>query len=56
LVTYEGGAIDLKKVNRVAIDTTVQEKAIAHPTDQGLLAHAIFQKTFSQSYGIEVYS
>jgi IS5 family transposase len=40
-IAYESGAIDLKKVDRVAIDTTVQEKAIAHPTDQGLLAQAI---------------
>jgi IS5 family transposase len=40
-VAYEVGAIDLKKIDRVAIDTTVQEKAIAHPTDHGLLLKAI---------------
>jgi IS5 family transposase len=40
-IAYESGAIDLKKVDRVAIDTTVQEKVISYPTDHGLLAQAI---------------
>ena len=40
-IAYEVGAIDLKKVDRVAVDTTVQEKAITHPTEHGLLLKAI---------------
>jgi len=32
-VAHRTGAIDTKDLERVAIDTTVQEKAIAHPTD-----------------------
>src|SRR5262249_36290781 len=35
------GAIDTKDLERVAIDTTVQEKAIAHPTDARLTHRAI---------------
>src|SRR5262245_50144015 len=31
-VAHRSGAIDTKDLERVAIDTTVQEKAIAHPT------------------------
>jgi hypothetical protein len=37
----EAGAIDTKDLERVAIDTTVQEKAIAHPTDARLTHRAI---------------
>jgi len=32
-VGHRTGAIDTKALELVAIDTTVQEKAIAHPTD-----------------------
>jgi len=37
------GALRLKDLRSVAIDTTVQEKAIAHPTQQGLLLRAIYK-------------
>jgi len=40
-VAYRIGAIDTKDLERVAIDTTVQEKAIAHPTDARLTHRAI---------------
>lgn len=36
-LAYKRGKISLKDIRRVAIDTTVQPKAIAHPTDYGLL-------------------
>jgi transposase, IS5 family len=35
------GALSVKACETVAVDTTVQEKAIAHPTDHGLLLKAI---------------
>src|SRR5215468_9435431 len=38
---HRTGAIDTKDLERVAIDTTVQEKAIAHPTDARLTHRAI---------------
>src|SRR5262249_36503347 len=40
-VAHRTGAIDTKDLERVAIDTTVQEKAIAHPTDARLTHRAI---------------
>jgi hypothetical protein len=42
-VAHRTGAIDTKDLERVAIDTTVQEKAIAHPTD-ARLAHRAIEK------------
>jgi len=39
-VAHRTGAIDTKDLERVAIDTTVQEKAIAHPTDARLTHRA----------------
>lgn len=38
---YRAGAISPKDTQKVAIDTTVQEKAITHPTEHGLLLTAI---------------
>lgn len=38
---YRAGAIDVKDIKEVAVDTTVQEKAISHPTEHGLLLTAI---------------
>src|SRR5215475_586349 len=38
---HRTGAINTKDLERVAIDTTVQEKAIAHPTDARLTHRAI---------------
>ena len=40
---YRGGALSVRATEAVAVDTTVQEKAIAHPTEHGLLLTAIEQ-------------
>jgi hypothetical protein len=40
-VAHRSGAIETKDLERVAVDTTVQEKAIAHPTDARLIHRAI---------------
>lgn len=40
---YRAGALSLRATEVVAVDTTVQEKAIAHPTEHGLLLTAIEQ-------------
>jgi IS5 family transposase len=40
---YRAGALSLKATEVVAVDTTVQEKAIAHPTEHGLMLTAIEQ-------------
>ena len=34
-VSHRTGAIEIKDLERVAADTTVQEKAITHPSDPG---------------------
>src|SRR5919202_2583107 len=36
-----GGAVEEKHLRRVTIDTTVQPKAVAHPTDSGLLHRGV---------------
>ena len=40
-VAHRSGAIETKELERVVVDTTVQEKAIAHPTDARLSHRAI---------------
>ncbi len=40
-VAHKTGAIESKDLERVVVDTTVQPKAIAHPTDARLLHRAI---------------
>jgi len=40
---HRAGALSVRATEAVAVDTTVQEKAIAHPTEQGLLLAAIEQ-------------
>src|SRR5882672_6857679 len=40
-VAHRTGAIETKDLKRVVVDTTVQEKAIAHPTDARLTHRAI---------------
>ena len=40
-VAHRSGAIETKDLERVVVDTTVQEKAIAHPTDARLVHRAI---------------
>jgi len=44
-VAHRTGALRLKDLERVAVDTTVQEKAIAHPTDARLTHRAIEKLT-----------
>src|SRR3984893_372795 len=38
---YRAGALNVRATEAAAVDTTVQEKAIAHPTEHGLLLAAI---------------
>ena len=38
---YRAGALSVRATEAVAVDTTVQEKAIAHPTEHGLMLAAI---------------
>jgi transposase, IS5 family len=40
-VAHRKGAIETKDLERVVVETTVQEKAIAHPTDVRLIHRAI---------------
>ena len=40
-MAHRTGAIESKDLKRVVVDTTVQEKAIAHPTDARLTHWAI---------------
>jgi IS5 family transposase len=40
---YRAGALSVRATEAVAVDTTVQEKAIAHPTEHGLMLSAIEQ-------------
>lgn len=40
-VAHRSGGIESKDLERVVVDTTVQEKAIAHPTDARLIHRAI---------------
>src|SRR5260370_7174847 len=40
-VAHKTGALETKDLQRVAVDTTVQPKAIAHPTDARLMHRAL---------------
>ena len=40
-MAHRTGAIETKDLERVVVDTTVQEKAIAHPSDARLMHRAI---------------
>ncbi len=40
---HRAGALSVRATEAVAVDTTVQEKAIAHPTEHGLMLSAIEQ-------------
>jgi IS5 family transposase len=40
-VAHKTGALETKDLERVAVDTTVQPKAVAHPTDARLMHRAI---------------
>jgi transposase, IS5 family len=54
-VAHRTGAIETKDLERVVVDTTVQEKAIAHPTDARLMHRAIEKLAdLSKREGIEL--
>src|SRR5207344_2529520 len=54
-VAHRTGAIETKDLERVVVDTTVQEKAVAHPTD-ARLNHRAIQKLveLSKREGVEL--
>ena len=43
-VAHRAGALETKDLERVVVDTTVQEKAVAHPTDARLTHRAIWAR------------
>ena len=52
-VAHETGALATKDLERVAVDTTVQPKAVAHPTDARLTHKAIEKLVdFARQHGI----
>ena len=54
-VAHRTGAIETKDLERVVVDTTVQEKAIAHPTDARLTHRAIEKLVdLAKSEGVEL--
>ena len=54
-VAHATGALAAKDLERVAVDTTVGPKAVAHPTDARLIHEAIEKLAgFARRHGIEV--
>src|SRR2546430_7997844 len=54
-VAHRSGAIQTKDLERVVVDTTVQEKAVAHPTDARLTHRAIEKLVdLSKREGVEL--
>ena len=54
-IACELGALKLKDVKSVAVDTTVQEKNITHPTEHGLMRKAIVKlSTVARRAGIKI--
>src|SRR5690348_7127269 len=52
-VAHNTGAIASRDLERVAVDTTVQPKAIAHPTDARLLHRALVKPVgLAKRYGV----
>jgi len=52
---FKGGSLRLKDLKKVVVDTTVQEKAIAHPTAHGLFLKAIEKVgTVAKQVGIKL--
>jgi len=52
-VAHKTGAIESKDLERVAVDTTVQPKAVAHPTDARLMHRALLKLVaFAKREGI----
>jgi len=45
-----GGAVEEKRLRRVTIDTTVQPKAVTHPTDNKLFPRGI--KILARRHGM----
>jgi len=54
-VAHKTGAIESKDLERVVVDTTVQPKAVAHPTDARLIHRALEKLVgFAKRHGIEL--
>jgi IS5 family transposase len=54
-VAYRTKAIETKDLERVVVDTTVHEKAVAHPTDARLIQRAIEKLVvLSKREGVEL--
>jgi len=54
-VGHKTGAIETKDLERVAVDTTVQPKAITHPTDAGLMRRALEKLVkLAKRHGVEL--
>ncbi len=54
-IACELGALKLKDVKSVAVDTTVQEKNVAHPTEHGLMRKAIVKlSAVARNAGIKI--
>jgi len=54
-VAHKTGAIEIKDLERVAVDTTVQPKAVAHPTDAGLMHRALEKLVkLARRHGVEL--
>lgn len=54
-VAHKTGALETKDLERVAVDTTVQPKAIAHPTDAGLMHRALEKLVkLAKRHGVEL--
>lgn len=52
---HQAGALALKDLRSVAVDTTVQEKAISHPSEHGLILTAVTQLgRLARKVGIKV--
>jgi transposase, IS5 family len=54
-VAHKTGAIETKDLERVAVDTTVQPKAVTHPTDAGLMHRALEKLVkLAKRHGVEL--
>ena len=54
-VGHRTGALETKDLERVAVDTTVQPKAIAHPTDARLMHRALEKLVnLAKRHGVEL--
>lgn len=52
---HGAGALSLKDLRQVVVDTTVQEKAIGHPTDHGLMLKATNKLgQLARTYGLKI--